>query len=203
MSLSNHFVDLRHLDHNQLEKYGKYSNEKKYLTKDSIHALVALVSSELSKVYFLSSHIDRDQSLLHGFMFSGDTIPSKVIIKGINEYEAVMSLNTFGKKVFMLDAPIPIVTPLVQQANISFDIECECKYIVSQVSLDIYKTITSRSFVIHHDGYIAHYVDGLLHITRSVRPLRNIVQDIVKSDNKMLMMRSYKDIINYTSNIYC
>ena len=121
-----------------------------------------------------------------GFIFN-DIVPASIYLN----FGCVgkVEIKTLGKKIFVLDSPIMLESIPYLDFKIGFSTSLECLVIYGSyrnVSIDY----CGMGF---YDGFHTMYMNGMMAMRTTLRPLKNIIQDVVQEGPPMLMQRSTRD----------
>ena len=179
-----------------LTEPSKGSKKKRYLFNDLYIAMTYGIKYNTPYVSYCSK-INKNQSLakfrdtLSGFLFE-DVVPSNIIIEISGKR---IKIPTFGERVVLLDIPILILSANYSEITVCLN---ECKVICNLEGDGVRKRLVQNNQVCFYDGFLIYYVQGVAGVLYFVRPLKNIIQDVVRETdmhvpNLLLMRRSNRD----------
>ncbi len=123
---------------------------------------------------------------LIGFCFK-HIVPASVYI----DFGSVgkVEIKTLGKNPFILDSPIMLRSIAFVDFGIGFSTSLECLALYGT-----YKNIRlDYCGISFYDGFQLMYIGGMMSMRTALRPLKNIIQDLVQEGPPMLMRRSTRD----------
>jgi len=142
---------------------------------------------------------------LVGFSFK-DVVPASVYIDF--GFSRKVEIKTRGKNPFILDSPIMLTEIPYTDIKFGFGMELEFESLYSSYDImskeyrkmgfcnvctdKLRKTLRPYGMGFY-DGFYTIYIDGMVTMKTTLRPLKNIVQDLVQEGPPMLMRRSNRD----------
>ena len=146
---------------------------------------------------------------LVGFSFK-DVVPASVYIDF--GFSRKVEIKTRGKNPFILDSPIMLTEIPYTDIKFGFGMELEFESLYSSYDIrskeyrkmgfcnalhtmctdKLRKTVRPYGMGFY-DGFYTIYIDGMVTMKTTLRPLKNIVQDLVQEGPPMLMRRSNRD----------
>lgn len=216
----NKFIDCR--EQTMPEFVGFFMDCKKLPTPNSVQDINEIIDSpkrlykseccetfditgcpiSIEKKYGSTSHDDPSMWWLEGFILDNDCSELHVTIR--HPHYVFMNIVDFkiktkGQRIVALD--IPILLFILNQVDIST--EPDSSLILGKPSEKTKEILSSQSLMCVYDGFSVDYSDiGYIYIYNHVRPLKNIVIDLARSNNKLLMRRSNRVSIPPTDSQY-
>jgi len=184
----------------KIEDFKRIFGKKRYLFSTHSDTLVYIIFNNTSSVASFASKSDgktiyRGADTLSGFLFEKD-VPTIIKIRG-DQYGFEMAIKTFGKRMVVLDIPLLLTASVYTSFSVSFDKECKFRYIYDLYKPDIRRIIGTTHMECVYDGTILRYTNGICRMFNFIRPLKNIIQDLVQDmnieTNPLLMRRSNRD----------